>query len=139
VKRLVLTLAGSLLLLTVACSQKPASTESTASTEATQSAAPASSPQTFKGEIMDSMCAGMGSHDQMLNPTKGPKNARECTLECVKMGAKYVLYDRASKTTYQLDDQTKPEQFAGQQVQVTGTYNAGTSTIHVENIQAASS
>ena len=134
-KKIALTLAGTLLLLTVACSQKPASTESTASTEG---AATASSAKAYTGEIMDSMCAGMGSHDKMLNPTKGPKNAKECTLACVKMGAKYVLYDGATKTTYEIDDQTKPEQFAGQQVKVTGTYDSASNTIHVQNIEAAS-
>jgi hypothetical protein len=87
---------------------------------------------------MDSMCAGMGGHEQMLQGGK-IKNAKECTLECVKMGAKYVLYDAASKTTYQLDDQTKPAQFAGEKVTVNGSLDSATNTIHVENIAAATS
>src|SRR5579884_2244763 len=56
-----------------------------------------------------------------------------------KMGAKYVLYDAASKTTYQLDDQTKPAQFAGEKVTVNGSLDSATNTIHVENIAAATS
>jgi hypothetical protein len=38
---------------------------------------------------------------------------------------------------YQLDDQKKPESFAGQKVTVTGTYDASTMTIHVTKIEAA--
>ena len=54
------------------------------------------------------------------------------------MGGKFVLYDPASKTTYQLDDQKKPEQFAGEKVKVTGKYDGSTKTIHVADIQPAS-
>ena len=54
------------------------------------------------------------------------------------MGGKFVLYDAAKKATYMLDDQEKPEEFAGQKVKVTGTYNKATKTIHVESIHAAS-
>ncbi len=84
------------------------------------------------------MCAGMGGHDQMLQSGK-VKNAKECTLECVKMGATYVLYNAATKTTYQLDDQKTPEQFAGDKVTVNGTLDAATNTIHVEKITATTS
>ena len=136
-KKLALTLAGTLIFLMVACSQKPASTESTAPNEESQSAAaPASTAETFTGEIMDSACAAMGSHEQMLK-SEGAKNAKDCTLKCVKMGSKFVLYNPATKTTYQLDDQTKPEQFAGEKVDVTGTLDSATGTIHVESISAA--
>src|ERR1700694_980942 len=57
---------------------------------------------------------------------------------CVKHGGQYVLYDAAKKSVYQLDDQTKPEQFAGAKVKVTGTLDKATKTIHVTNIEAAS-
>jgi hypothetical protein len=39
---------------------------------------------------------------------------------------------------YQLDDQKKPQSFAGQKVQVTGTLDNATKTIHVTDIKAAS-
>jgi hypothetical protein len=61
-----------------------------------------------------------------------------CTKNCVKMGGKYVLFDAASKTTYELDDQSKPESFAGQKVKVSGTLDKATKTIHVTDIKAAS-
>lgn len=103
-----------------------------------QAAAPAANGNTFSGEVMDSMCAGMGGHEQMLQGGK-VKNAKECTLECVKMGATYVLYNPATKTTYGLDDQKTPAQFAGEKVNVTGSLDASTHTIHVEKITAATS
>jgi hypothetical protein len=99
-------------------------------------AAPAD--KTFTGEIMDSACASMGSHSGMMAKEGGPKTAKACTAACVKGGAKYVLYDSATKTTYQLDDQTKPEQFAGDKVKVMGTYDAASKTIHVADIKGAS-
>ena len=99
--------------------------------------------ETFKGEIMDSQCAMNASHAEMLKKEgMGDKDPNDpmakamCTKNCVKMGGKYVLYDSASKKVYQLDDQTKPEQFAGQNVKVTGTLDKD--TIHVTNIASGS-
>ena len=66
------------------------------------------------------------------------KARQMCTQNCVKMGAKYVLYDPSSKATYELDHQTKPALFAGQKVRVTGTLNRSTTTIHVADITLAS-
>ena len=88
--------------------------------------------KTFTGDIMDSNCAKAGAH----NPAMG--SAKACTEACVKGGGKYVLYDAATKTTYQLDDQKKPEAFAGAKVKVTGTLDDATKTIHVTKIDAAS-
>lgn len=93
--------------------------------------------RTFRGEIMDSQCAKMGNHDagyKMTN-THTPK---DCTEACVKAGGKFVLYNQARNVTYQLDDQSKPEAFAGRRVSVTGTYDASTKMIHVENITPGS-
>jgi hypothetical protein len=90
----------------------------------------------FHGEIMDLQCAKMGSHDFMAKRF-GLKPGAECARGCVKMGGKYALYDKATKTTYQLDDQEKPEAFAGEEVKVTGRYDKATKTIHVVDIQAA--
>ena len=42
----------------------------------------------------------------------------------------------ASIAYRQLDDQTKPQAFAGQKVKVTGTLDQATKTIHVADIQA---
>ncbi len=90
----------------------------------------------FTGEIMDSACAKQGSHEAMEKMENLGNDAKACTLKCVQMGSKFVLYDAAKKATYELDDQTKPKEFAGQKVKVTGTYDKPTKTIHVENIEA---
>jgi Protein of unknown function (DUF5818) len=91
---------------------------------------------TFSGEIMDSACAKGGGHESMFKKM-GTNDPKACTLACVKGGSKFVLF-KADKTFYQLDDQKKPEPFAGQKVEVTGTSNKATKTIHVADIKAAS-
>jgi Protein of unknown function (DUF5818) len=98
-------------------------------------------PTTFSGEIMDNFCATAGSHKSMWTgkgDPNSPEARKQCTLKCVAMGGKFALYNRATKTTYQLDDQQKPRPFAGEAVQVTGTYDAKTHTIHVDRIVPAS-
>ena len=92
--------------------------------------------KSFTGEIMDSACAKTGSHTMMKG--EGAKDAKECTDKCVQGGSKYVLYNSATKKTYQLDDQDKSKELSGQKVKVTGSYNRNTKSIHVESIDAAS-
>jgi hypothetical protein len=93
--------------------------------------------KTYTGEIMDSACAALGSHEAMMK--SNPKmTAKDCTLACVQHGSKFVLFNAATKTVYQLDDQKKPEQFAGAKVAVTGTLDESTKTIHVAKVKAAS-
>jgi len=91
--------------------------------------------KTFSGEIMDSQCAMNGSHAQMEKMHNMPDDRKACTLDCVKMGGKFVLYDPVKKATYLLDDQEKPKEFAGQKVKVTGTYDKGAKVIKVETMQ----
>ena len=95
----------------------------------------AQKPQTFTGEIMDQQCALLGGHSAMMNQGE---SAKDCANRCVSIGGKYVLFDVASKTIYQLDDQKKAQPFAGAKVKVTGTYDTSSKTIHVGNIQAGS-
>jgi len=92
--------------------------------------------QTFSGEIMDSPCAAMASHEKMVqkNPI-GAEDKKKCTLDCVKAGGKFVLYNAANKMVYQLDDQNKPEPFAGANVIITGTIDQRNNTIHVTDIK----
>jgi hypothetical protein len=94
--------------------------------------------KTYTGEIMDSACAKMGSHDAMMKSNPDMKTAKDCTVACVQHGSKYVLFDAATKTVYQLTDQKKPEQFAGAKVIVTGTLDNATKMIRVANIKAVS-
>lgn len=94
--------------------------------------------KTFSGEVMDSQCAMMGSHAEMEKMKGMGDDSKMCTLKCVEMGGKFVLYDAAKKATYMLDDQEKPKEFAGQKVKVTGTYDKATKTIKVNSIEGAS-
>lgn len=102
-------------------------------------AAPKPKSKTFTGEIMDSQCAMNASHAEMLKKEgmgdkdpNDPMAKKMCTQNCVKMGGKYVLFDSANKSVYELDDQKKPENFAGENVKVKGTLDG--KTIHVKSI-----
>jgi hypothetical protein len=88
------------------------------------------------GEIMDSRCAIDGSHDKMMREN-GMKNAKDCTLQCAKTGGSFVLIDPDTKTVYQLDDQQKPEKYAGQRVRISGSYDEPSKTMHIESIESA--
>ena len=94
--------------------------------------------QTYIGEVMDSACAKMGSHDSMMKSHPGMKTEKDCTVGCVKAGSQYVLFDASTKTVYELSDQKKPEQFAGQKVTVTGKLDKATNTITETSIKRAS-
>ena len=74
--------------------------------------------KTFVGNISDSMCG--------LKHMMPGESDKQCTLDCVKAGSKYVLADQAKGKVYQLSDQKKPEGFAGQKVKVTGTLKGDT-------------
>ena len=83
----------------------------------------------FTGEIIDSLCEDNGHHIGLI------KNEKNCTLACVKFGgAQFVLYNSETKRMYKLDDQQKPDAFAGQDVTVTGRYDTETNVIRVRNI-----
>lgn len=101
-------------------------------------------PKAFRGQIFDSQCAKMGSHEMMVKKYMGEKMATMantlkvramCTRKCVSMGGKYVLYDLKTKQTFQLANQTLPEKFAGENVIVRGTYDAATKTIDEASIK----
>jgi len=84
-------------------------------------AAPGKDPaKTYVGSIGDSMCGA-----KHMMPGESDK---DCTLECVKGGAKYILIDPSGKI-YQLSDQKTPEQFAGAKVKVTGTLKGDTISV----------
>ena len=70
----------------------------------------AQASKTYTGEIMDAACAMSGSHAAMMKSDPTMKTAKACTDACVAHGSKYVLYNAATKTTYDLDDQTKPKE-----------------------------
>ena len=92
--------------------------------------------QSFSGEIMDSLCAKDGSHEKMMEEMKSMgRDKKTCTIKCIQLGAKYVLYDNSKHTAYVLDDQDKAEAFAGQTVNVLGTLEK--SKLKIESIEPA--
>lgn len=96
----------------------------------------------FKGVIADSQCALnvhslTKSHKEMLQDKTIGASPSDCVWYCVKeRGGKFVLQDK--EKVYKLDDQTMGRQFAAQRVQVTGTLDAQTNTIHVRRIELSS-
>ena len=96
----------------------------------------------FKGVIADSQCALnvhslSKSHKEMLQDKTIGANPADCVWYCVKeRGGRFVLQDK--EKVYKLDDQTMGRQFAAQRVQVTGTLDAQTNTIHVRRIELSS-
>ena len=70
----------------------------------------------WTGYIADSKCGAQAAND----------GARECTLKCVKAGAKYVFVNDADKKIYVIDDQNKVSEHAGHHVTVKGTVHGET-------------
>ena len=89
--------------------------------------------QAFRGVIADSTCATAAGHTPMLHPGE---TMAECTIDCVKKGAKYVLFSSENGMVYQLDDQAKPRAFAARMVAVIGNLDSATAvaTIRVADI-----
>src|SRR6185437_10671431 len=73
----------------------------------------------FTGEIMDKQCAQMGSHENMMK-AEGAKDAKECTLACVKNGDSFALLDPQTKKVYSIEDSARVREYAGERVQITG-------------------
>jgi ATP sulfurylase len=93
---------------------------------------------------MDGECADNGAYAEMVKKEVGDKDPHHpmakkmCTAKYAKAGGKYVLYKATAKKVYALGEQTKPEQFAGQKVKVTGSFDTATDPIHVTNISPGS-
>jgi len=89
--------------------------------------------QMFKGQITRCMCAA---------PDRAPVSRKTspiaaCSVSCGKKGIKYLLSDPANRMTYLLDEQRKSKPFAGQFVVVTGTLDAASGTIRVDDTHRA--
>jgi hypothetical protein len=93
-------------------------------------------PIAYIGYVMDSVCAGGGSHAAMESK-EGIKTAKDCVLYCVKNGAEFVLYIPETKAAYNLDDQDKSQDYAGEKVNVVGSYDGPSKTIHIISIMVS--
>jgi hypothetical protein len=80
---------------------------------------------TWTGYISDSNCGAKGAND----------NARECTIKCVKGGAKYVFVNDGDKKVYVVDAQDKVAAHAGHHVTVKGKVEGD--TLKLESIDMA--
>ena len=83
---------------------------------------------TMKGMVSDSMCGA--SHAKMMQMHKDMKTDRECTMGCVKAGAKYVFVADNGKV-YQIANQDAASVMknAGESVSVTGNVEGDTLTV----------
>lgn len=68
-------------------------------------------------------------------PNDQDSSAKMYSGKITKSGTKFVLTDAANKTTFQLDDQQKAQNFLNKNVKVTGVLDASTGTIRVTAIQ----
>ena len=68
------------------------------------------------GYIADSKCGAKAAHE----------GARECTVKCVKEGAKYVFVNDADKKVYAIENQEKVADHAGHHVTVKGAVEGDT-------------
>jgi hypothetical protein len=91
---------------------------------------------TYTGEILDQQCAQMGSHDNMMK-SEGAKNAKECTLACVKNGGAFALLDPQTKKVYPLEGGKKVSEYAGEGVQITGSFDESANILHIKSIERA--
>ena len=82
------------------------------------------------GYIGDSMC---GLKHGRSKTTEAQD--RDCTIQCVHDGSRYILADRTAHKVYQLEDQAAPKAFAGEKVRVTGEIEGD--SLRVETIEKA--
>jgi hypothetical protein len=98
----------------------------------------AEDPKVFHGEIADNQCAMnvhslSRSHKEMLKGKAMGNTSESCSRMCVqRFGGHYVLQDKDN--VFNLDDQEKADQFAGERVKLTGTLT-GSNRIHVISIE----
>lgn len=71
------------------------------------------------GYITDSKCGAKAAHE----------GAVECTVKCIKEGAKYVFVNDADKKVYSIADQDKVAAHAGHHVTVKGSVEGDTLTV----------
>jgi len=97
--------------------------------------------KTWTGKISDSMCGAthkmVKEHEQKGEISKTASKAekdRQCTLECVKAGGKYVLASQGKIFEISNQDFAGLSEHAGHTVKLTGDLNADGKTIKVSEI-----
>lgn len=97
--------------------------------------------QLYSGQLLhaqtvpdNSQGAPIAQPQQAMPPEDPDVTQTAFTGVIVKSGDKLVLIDTNSKTSYQLDDQEKAQDFVNKNVKVTGVLDPSTGTIHVREI-----
>ena len=97
--------------------------------------------KTWTGKISDSMCGAthtmVKEHEQKGEISKTASKAdkeRECTLECIKAGGKYVLASQGKVFEISNQDFAGLQEHAGHTVKLSGDLNADGKTIKVSEI-----
>ena len=87
--------------------------------------------QTWTGQISDSMCGA--DHSMMAHGGK-KVSARDCTLECVKGGGKYVFVSKGK--VYEIENQDRKDlaEHAGHPIKLTGEMSADGKSVKVDKI-----
>jgi hypothetical protein len=91
-----------------------------------------SAQQTWTGQITDSMC---GKDHSMMQHGGKKVSARDCTLECVKAGAKYAFVSNGAVYEIQNQDLKDLTVHAGHTVKLTGEMSADKKSIKVDKIE----
>ena len=91
--------------------------------------------QTWTGKISDSMCGV--SHKAMEHGGK-KTDAHECTVACVKGGAKYVFVSQGKVFDIENQNLAGLEEHAGHTVKLTGDLQADKKTIKASKLVMAS-
>ena len=89
--------------------------------------------QTWTGKISDSKCGA--SHMAMEHGGKKVNN-HDCTVACVKEGAKYVFVSKGKVFDIQNQDLTGLDEHAGHSVKLTGELQADKKTIMASKISS---
>jgi hypothetical protein len=95
--------------------------------------------QVFKGVIADSQCAMnihslSQSHKEMLQGKSVGNSEADCVWYCVtERGGRFVLQNK--NKVYKLDKQDLGREYADRKVEITGTLDHETNTIHVRSIE----
>ncbi len=87
--------------------------------------------QTWTGQISDSMC---GADHGMMKHEGKKVSSRDCTLECVKDGGKYVFVSKGKVYEIENQDSKELQQHAGHTVKLTGDMSADGKTITASKI-----
>lgn len=99
----------------------------------------AATEKIYRGYVTDSQCALnvhslSQSHKEMLASKDVGTTPADCVWYCVKQrGGRFVLQDKSK--VYKLDDQNISKDLAGKRVEITGTLDTQTNTIHVRKME----